>query len=804
MPRIPVTYTFGNHMHWVDMEWLWGAHVLPGSVEDMLEFCRQTGARGNVNFDAVGYERLAAQHPDAFFLLREAVRDGHIEVVGASYGQPYGLFHGGESNIRQRVMGVHAVERLFGKRPITFWEEEFDFFPQLPQILARCGFEYGSLFFQWTWHTPHIPHEEEPAVWWVSPDGSRLFCATRNRLNLHQWPEDFDGLLDSLAERHREHPEEVFVQQWLELMPSPDWMCRSEVLLPRMREWLADERFEVRFATLAEALAAIRRPDSPQRSYPMDQVWHGMSLGKNGDRLRLRSARAEGTLLTAEAISSGVSLLGRPYAQWDVYPTWEIEEGWQELLIAQHHDNDECEGLCGHIGLLFYDRADSIAADVVRRSLVRAANELATGEGEIVFNPLGWPRSDTVNDEQGIFIVRDLPAFGFRFIPAAVREAKARPWRLSGNQANAAPEPLEVIVDARKGLVTLLSPDWPEGALSAPLFDLSHREGGELRRWRFEIDRIDEESGDLVLRSVEPSEHAMEVWLKLPSDLACLDVTFRVNRLGNIDPGLNAGLRWRIPTSAEVLLTADTPYQVSPVAPEHDFLRKYPTGDWMTSPQWFETVSRPFTALSMVDLGTEERGLLILQDRARQWFAVEGGIECVLTMHDPWDEDKVAHEGHGAFRLIPRGSTTNADRWRRAREFQVPVVSLHVNGGAAAPADMPSWRLEPTCGVALAALYREANGCGIDYPFVARLVELDGSEHVVRIVTPGEVARAYRTNLLGDVEEELTVSGTTIEVRVRPYEICTVIFDLVPGRKQVRDLDAKREVWATVHRVESQ
>ena len=34
---------------------------------------------------------------------------GQIEVVGASYGQPYGLFHGGESNVRQRVYGVRAV-----------------------------------------------------------------------------------------------------------------------------------------------------------------------------------------------------------------------------------------------------------------------------------------------------------------------------------------------------------------------------------------------------------------------------------------------------------------------------------------------------------------------------------------------------------------------------------------------------------------------------------------------------------------------------------------------------------------------
>ena len=149
-------------MHWVDMEWLWGYHVLPGSVRDMLHFCAATGAKGNVNFDGIGYEKLAVEAPDALAELRAAVAAGTIEVVGASYGQPYGLFHGGESNVRQRIYGVRTVLRLLGTRPRTFWEEEFDFFPQLPQLLAGVGMRYASLYFQWTWHTPEVPVGADP------------------------------------------------------------------------------------------------------------------------------------------------------------------------------------------------------------------------------------------------------------------------------------------------------------------------------------------------------------------------------------------------------------------------------------------------------------------------------------------------------------------------------------------------------------------------------------------------------------------------------------------------------------------
>uniref|UniRef100_UPI00145E0430 glycoside hydrolase family 38 N-terminal domain-containing protein n=1 Tax=Candidatus Roseilinea sp. NK_OTU-006 TaxID=2704250 RepID=UPI00145E0430 len=363
--HIPLYYTFGNHMHWVDMEWLWGYDVLPSSIHDMLRLCREAGVKGNINFDAIGYEKLASEAPETLAELRCAVQQGQIEVVGASYGQPYGLFHGGESNIRQRIFGVRTVMRLLGVRPRTFWEEEFDFFPQLPQILKGVGYEYASLFFQWTWHTPVMPTERMSAVWWEGLDGSQLLTAPRNALNLHQWPEDFEGLLESPQLREMKLP---LILQWLELMPSPDWMCRSEVILPPLRALLADPRFDIRPVTLSEFLESAREVATPRR-YALDDVFHGVSLGKNGDRMRRFSRASEHQLLAAESISAMVGFFGRPYPSWDVYPVWELEEAWRELLAAQHHDNDECEGLCGFIGVYSYERSLSLSRHVINRTM---------------------------------------------------------------------------------------------------------------------------------------------------------------------------------------------------------------------------------------------------------------------------------------------------------------------------------------------------------------------------------------------------------------------------------------------------
>lgn len=36
--------TFGNHGHWVDMEWLWGPGMPARPVTDMLDLVERTGA----------------------------------------------------------------------------------------------------------------------------------------------------------------------------------------------------------------------------------------------------------------------------------------------------------------------------------------------------------------------------------------------------------------------------------------------------------------------------------------------------------------------------------------------------------------------------------------------------------------------------------------------------------------------------------------------------------------------------------------------------------------------------------------
>lgn len=831
----PLLYTFGNHMHWVDRTWLWGSDVLARSVRDMLALVRDAAVRGNVDFDGVGLERLAVEAPEVLAELRAAVAAGTLEVVGGTYAQPYGLFQGGESNVRQRVLGARTVRRLLGVWPRTFWTEEFDLFPQLPQLLAACGFDGACLFFQWTLATPEVPAEDAPLVLWEGVDGTRLPCVPNGASCVGPQRGELTRRLEEVLARDGADPALV---QWLELLPAPDWACRAELLLPELRALAQDARVALRPVTMRELIAARDASAAPVRAYTLDDVFHGASLGKNADCIPRFSRTGEEQLLAAESLATLAGLFGRPYPSLDIYPHWELQEAWKDLCTAQHHDVHASEGLCGAIGERFFEKSLGLGAEVFARSLEHLAGRVDAPEGTtLVYNTLGWTRDVALSGEGGGGVVRDVPAYGYRAVdPYDIEDSRlgAVDLRSDGDVLSFERRHFRVEIDRTNGLVTqIYSREFPEGLLhpERPVGELCMtREGREERfeRVTFEGETAgSEEWAEYTFVRESASGSRLRVVYGLAPLHDALWVRVVADPLERPDPGMHAGLSLRVaPELADPVLLHDHPFAITRVRAERDHVRMLPGESGKPAPQLLETVRRPFTSSSLVDLCSAAEngpGLLVVHDGSQAWFAEQGGVRCLLAMYDPWDEQYFDEGFEVELALIPHGRLSNTARMRTSMELNLGSPRFPDHVGVRGGGDLP-----PTFG-ALAvdapnvlssslsrASLRDAEHVeghfatvyGVRDPFVVRLVEYDGRPADVVLRLPGSIAAVARTDALGRVLEELEPSRgrapfgprampwSAVRLQLRPREVATLMFDLELGRLESGGAGARGQVWA--------
>ena len=831
----PLYYTFANHAHWADIQWSWREGSLADSVGDMLALVEASGAAGNLDCDGAGLERLASDAPEQLSRLRAAISAGKVEVVGGSYGQPCGLFHGGESNLRQRIFGVRTSLRVLGVRPRVFSTQEFDLFPQLPQVLAGCGYRGAALVFPWLVGTPHVPREARSLIQWEGLDGTRLPALARTALAATQWPREYEALFGSGLPAAVEAVEDPAILQWFQLLPSEDWTCRSAQVAPALEALLADERFDVRPVTLSGMLEALTEgagSEVPVRAYGPDDCYHGASLGKNGDFMPRYSRMAEEQLLAAESLSALTGLFGRPYAGWDVYPTWELEESWRDLLVAQHHHVHAHEGRCGAVGERYFERSLGLASSVFTRSLEHLAGRVDALEGSsVIYNPLSWTRD--VAHQQGV--VRNVPAFGYRAVdPYDIEEPLLGRIEMSVDQDHVrlVRGRFEVTIERSSGLVTqIVSKDFPEGLLAAerPLGSLEMLRAGESDRFdvtSFSSDGVeDAEFAEFVFLREGRGGSKVRVTYSMSPLVDALWIRFAAENLVRPDPGSVAGLQTPIGLAFEGFeLIADHPLGMGPVRADSNRQRCLPTGDWMTSGRKFEELERPFTASSLVDLvepGTG-RGALLVHDGSQAFFRDDHGVRMLLCAHDSWDGDRWDPVFEGELWVMPHGGLTNAERARVSLECNLGSPRFEDSAVARGTGDLP-----PSFGglavdaknVIVTAFYRESERAAdrLDEhfcrvlrstrdPFVIRLVEYDGVSTEVTLSLPGPVAGAARTNLLGEVVEVLEpfpapapfgpagFPWSAVKLQLAPREVATVMVDLELGRHAPLELSGT-DVW---------
>jgi alpha-mannosidase len=608
-------------------------------------------------------------------------------------------------------------------------------------------------------------------------------------------------------------------------------MCRAELIAPRMKEIASQPEFDIRYVTLSEFLS-MATGEEPVLAYTLDDVFHGMSIGKNGDVVRTLSKQAENQLLSAETVALVSGMLGRPYAQWDVYPEWELRQAWRDLLLAQHHDVDECEGLCGDVGKLYYRNSLELSRLVLERNLKHIAARVSGDAELVVFNPLGWSVSGCVTatvpadrvkpaiqDDAGrtlpvqtlssdgenavvCFPVQEVPSVGYRACRFVDDDVRHTPQVTTVQDADAVelrnPQ-IQVRIDRRTGVIASLRSvasgaefvreDVPLNALHLPFGDRVYRSQEGVQSVQVE------QAGPVLASAVVEGMVGEVVWFRSQVRLHALsphvEVETYLRFLQRPEPSMMRSLQTDIAARLErTEIWHDHPFAVTPVRAEGVYRKKYPTGDWMTSPQFFEEVVNPFTGLNFVLLTDGTRGLQYLH-AGNQGFLRDGDIvRNILFMYDAWDEENWVREVTLRYAYRPWDNVPARHvLLREAIAFNRPPMAVYRDKAvdAVLPPSMSFVQVEGD--VVLSAFYREGEWC------VLRAYEVNGAHTRARFTFFGAVEQAERVNMLLREPSPLPVEGSTVSVAFRPHEIVTLRLLLEKARKQYRPLDDYRNVW---------
>lgn len=177
-PAVPSTLTISavGHAH-IDCAWLWPTRETVRKVartfSNVLDLIERDADFIFAASSAQQYAWLKDSQPALFERVREAVKSGRIRPVGGMWVESDTNMPGGESLVRQFVMGKSFFFEEFGVDSDEVWlPDSFGYTAALPQIMRAAGARY-FLTQKPSWNeTNHMPYS---TFQWEGIDGSQVF-----------------------------------------------------------------------------------------------------------------------------------------------------------------------------------------------------------------------------------------------------------------------------------------------------------------------------------------------------------------------------------------------------------------------------------------------------------------------------------------------------------------------------------------------------------------------------------------------------------------------------------------------------
>jgi len=825
-----VCLTICNHWSYIGIGWQLGLESCVLSATDAMEMAdRPPHVKTCLNLDARAYEFMAEKFPETAERLRAYLAAGKVELIGGTYGQPMGTTIGGESNIRQIVLGRDVIRRALGYDMVTFLEEEEFTHPQIPQIVAAAGFKYASLAQLDTWGRAGCPRLDVNALRWRGLDGTDIPCVPKNAL--FGYAPDLKKLAASPDFQKLMSLGKPLIFAWEEFgWESPE----SPAYLTAPERYRALENVE--FVTLKEYLDEYGAQGSQAVSLPMDAWNKSLTWGLGGDQIRILDRKTEALLLAAETYDAIAAARGAESR------AALLEKAWRDLLASQSHDVGLCEysrwqgdrmapfdriedlhnftwGALGYNHLDAARRQGQAVLDTALGDLGREAGLPPGVPGDrvaLVFNARPWARTDLVSTGR----IHGLPP-GTREIVVRNRDGSVLPaqYAEAARDADGSLAMAEVVfpaVDVPSAGCAPYALAFAKETAAPPATSLRFDEEKLVLENEFVRVRLDPKTGAIAaLERVDGGGNALDAanggfprftgrpttaLSTRPNPPDAYDSAASTARIDWLARGplwatVRAQHAWPyLKFETRVTLAAGRPYaeavvrvlaQVPPRTDENPpdikegywlslapgfpvaaVLRDYPFGAE-------ETKNPAFHALTWVDFAGAGRGLLLLHAGTQYFRRDADGRVSNLVMRE-WESHFTGEFGWPSYAeyrygLWPHaGALTNADRRRAAADFGRPLdaaLGEGRTGGATAPRSF--------LGIDGPGLEISAFRVRPDGGYELRVVETDGGKAQGRVRLDLPLTRAARTDLLGNRLGEAVLESGGLAVAAGPWKILT-------------------------------
>lgn len=379
------TVTAVGHGH-LDLAWLWpiretlrkGARTFSTQLENAENYPGYIFGASQAQL----FMFMKKNYPSLYERIKQAVKEGKIDIQGAAWVESDTNVPDGESLIRQMLYGKRFFKEEFGIEPKLLWlPDTFGYTASLPQILSKCDIPY-FITQKLSWNTVNkFPYQS--FNWSGNGPGEVLaHLLPANTYNSPITPEEVRRIEETYTER------DVSDKAFMAFGIGDGGGGPGEAHLERF-ERVRESGFvpNLKYGKTEEFMESLNEDREKYPSYKGElylEKHQGTytTQGRNKKYNRLM----EIWLRECEFASSAANRL----CGYD-YPKERLEEIWQEVLLYQFHDI-----LPGSSIKRVYDESCeryALLLDEVKALTEKAYNVLAEDmKGNVLFNMQSFPK----------------------------------------------------------------------------------------------------------------------------------------------------------------------------------------------------------------------------------------------------------------------------------------------------------------------------------------------------------------------------------------------------------------------------